>query len=146
MSLEVDSAHQTEFSMKAIRNGYRLFWFHLMKNVSCEYDRRVVETQLCKVRDTSDTLIARCRIVSFCLVISPREVLPLFISLFIWIRTQVRLEGCSSFFFRFAAWTHARASRENEDATTSPGNEVWVADARRICHTSDGLGSILPVT
>ena len=30
-----------------------------MKNVSCEYDRWVVETQLCKLRDTSDTLIGR---------------------------------------------------------------------------------------
>ena len=29
------------------------------KNVSCEYDRWVVETQLCKLRDTSDTLIGR---------------------------------------------------------------------------------------
>ena len=29
------------------------------KNVSCEYDQRVVETQLCKLRDTSDTLIGR---------------------------------------------------------------------------------------
>ena len=85
LSLEVDSssAHETELSMKAICSGYWLLCFRLMKNVSCEYDRRVVETQLCKVRDTSDTLIARCRIVSFCLVISPREVLPLFISLFI---------------------------------------------------------------
>ena len=30
-----------------------------LKNVSCEYDRWVVETQLCKLRDTSDTLIGR---------------------------------------------------------------------------------------
>ena len=29
------------------------------KNASCEYDRWVVETQLRKVRDTSDTLIGR---------------------------------------------------------------------------------------
>ena len=29
------------------------------KNVSCEYDRWVVETQLCKLRDTSDKLIGR---------------------------------------------------------------------------------------
>ena len=28
-----------------------------LKNVSCEYDRWVVETQLCKLRGTSDTLI-----------------------------------------------------------------------------------------
>ena len=35
--LEVDSAHQTECSMKAIRNGYELLCFRLMKNVSCEY-------------------------------------------------------------------------------------------------------------
>ena len=57
--LEVDSAHQTECSMKAIRNGYGLLCFCLMKNVSCEYDRWVVETQLCKLRDTRtpDTLI-----------------------------------------------------------------------------------------
>ena len=38
MSLEVDSAHQTEYSMKAIRNGYGLLCFRLMKNVSCEHD------------------------------------------------------------------------------------------------------------
>jgi len=31
----------------------------ILKNVSCEYDRWVVETQLCKLRDTSDTLIGR---------------------------------------------------------------------------------------
>ena len=55
--LEVDSAHQTE-CMKTIRNGYGLLCFRLMKNV-CEYDRWVVETQLCKLRDTSDTLIGR---------------------------------------------------------------------------------------
>ena len=30
-----------------------------MKNVSYEYDRWVVETQLCKLRDTSDALIGR---------------------------------------------------------------------------------------
>ena len=30
-----------------------------LKNVSREYDRWVVETQLCKLRDTSDTLIGR---------------------------------------------------------------------------------------
>ena len=28
-----------------------------MKDVSCEYDRWVVETQRCKLRETSDTLI-----------------------------------------------------------------------------------------
>ena len=59
MSLEVDSAHQTECSMKAIHNGYGLLCFRLMKNVSCEYDRWVVETQPGKLRDTSDTLITR---------------------------------------------------------------------------------------
>ena len=59
MSLEVDSAHQTECSMKAMHNGYGLLCFRLMKNVSCEYDRWVVETQPGKLRDTSDTLITR---------------------------------------------------------------------------------------
>ena len=44
MSLEVDSAHQTECSMKSIRNGYRLLCFRLTKNVNCEFDRWVVET------------------------------------------------------------------------------------------------------
>ena len=34
-------------------------FYKKMKNVSCEYDRWVVETQLCKLRDTSDTLIRR---------------------------------------------------------------------------------------
>ena len=36
ISLEVDSAHQTECSMKAICNGYGLLCFRLMKNVICE--------------------------------------------------------------------------------------------------------------
>ena len=31
----------------------------MVKNVSCEYDRRVVEAQLCKLRDASDTLTGR---------------------------------------------------------------------------------------
>ena len=30
-----------------------------LKNVSCEYNRWVVETQLCKLRDSSDTAIGR---------------------------------------------------------------------------------------
>ena len=30
-----------------------------LKNVSCEYDRWVVETQLCKLREMSDKLIGR---------------------------------------------------------------------------------------
>ena len=61
LSLEVDSDHQTECSMKAIHHGSGLLCFRLMKNVSCEYDRWVVETQLCKLRDTrtSETLIGR---------------------------------------------------------------------------------------
>ena len=59
MSLEVDTAHQTKCTMKAIRSRYGLLCFRLMKNVSCEYDRWEVETQLCKLRDTSDTLIGR---------------------------------------------------------------------------------------
>ena len=41
-----------------------------LKNVSCEYDRWVVETQLCKLRDTSDTLIGRaCAMYSRALVL-----------------------------------------------------------------------------
>ena len=38
-----------------------VFFIKVLKNVSCEYDRWVVETQLCKLRDTgtSDTLIGR---------------------------------------------------------------------------------------
>ena len=59
MSLEVDSAPQTECNMKAIRNGYGLLCLRSMKNISCEYDRRVVEAQLCKLHDASDTLIGR---------------------------------------------------------------------------------------
>ena len=31
----------------------------MLKNVSCQYDRWAVETQLCKLRDTSDTLVGR---------------------------------------------------------------------------------------
>ena len=36
-------------------------FYEKLKNVSCEYDRWVVETQLCKLRDTSDTRWARFR-------------------------------------------------------------------------------------
>ena len=65
MLLEVDSAYQTECSMKeAIHNGYGLVCFSLMKNESCGYDQWVVETQLCKLCDTSDTLIG-CACVIF---------------------------------------------------------------------------------
>ena len=42
MSLEVDSAHQIECSMKAIRKGYGLLCFRSTKNIGCEYDRRVI--------------------------------------------------------------------------------------------------------
>ena len=49
------------------------FLYNNLKNVSCEYNRVVVETQLCKLRDTSDTLIGRacatvcsiCNIMTF---------------------------------------------------------------------------------
>ena len=34
----------------------RIF-YEKSKNVSCEYDRWVVESKLCKLRDTSDTLM-----------------------------------------------------------------------------------------
>ena len=36
-----------------------IFLPNKLKNVSCEYDWWVVETQLCKLRDTSDALIGR---------------------------------------------------------------------------------------
>ena len=36
---------------------YTRYFRTILKNVRCEYDRWVVETQLCKLRDTSDTLI-----------------------------------------------------------------------------------------
>ena len=34
-------------------------FLRILKNVSCAYDRWVVETQLCKLCNTSDTLIGR---------------------------------------------------------------------------------------
>ena len=34
-----------------------------IENVSCEYDRLMVETQLCALRDTSDTLIGRACVI-----------------------------------------------------------------------------------
>ena len=61
--MEVGSACQTECSIKAIRNGYGLIRFRLMKNVSCEHDGWVVQTQLCKLRETSDTLIGRACVI-----------------------------------------------------------------------------------
>ena len=36
-----------------------IYFYKKLKNVSCEYDGWVVETQLRKLRDTSDTLIGR---------------------------------------------------------------------------------------
>ena len=38
---------------------YFVLFCKKLKNVSCEYDRWVVETLLCKLRATSDTLIGR---------------------------------------------------------------------------------------
>ena len=47
--------------------GHALAWFSVplvfylkLENVGCEYDRWVVETQLCKLRDTSDTAHWAC--------------------------------------------------------------------------------------
>ena len=37
--------------------GQAFFLNKKMKSLGCEYDRCVVETQLCKLPDTSDTLI-----------------------------------------------------------------------------------------
>ena len=36
-----------------------------MKNVNCEYGRWVVETQLCELRDRSDTRIVRAYILLY---------------------------------------------------------------------------------
>ena len=38
---------------------YTEYYIKKLKNVSCEYDEWVVETQLCKLRGTEDTLIGR---------------------------------------------------------------------------------------
>ena len=35
----------------------------VLENVSCEYNRWVVETQLCKLHDTSETLIGRACVI-----------------------------------------------------------------------------------
>ena len=40
------------------RNSFEIFYKKL-KNVSCEYDRLMVETQLCKLRGKSDTFVGR---------------------------------------------------------------------------------------
>ena len=61
------------------RYDFFSFFFFTLKNVSCEYDRWVVETQLCKPHDTYDMLIGRaCAItnaaqhmpVGFCSILS----------------------------------------------------------------------------
>ena len=39
-----------------LKPSFSMFFIKILKKVSCEYDRWVVETQLCKLRDTSDTL------------------------------------------------------------------------------------------
>ena len=44
---------------KTTKKADRSSFYKILKNVSCEYDRWVVETQLCKLRDTSETLIGR---------------------------------------------------------------------------------------
>jgi len=38
---------------------YSVYFIKTLKNVSCEYNRWMVDTQLCKLRGTSDTLIGR---------------------------------------------------------------------------------------
>ena len=51
-----------------LANSYVQF-YKTMKNIGCEYDRWMVETQLCKLRDTSGTIIGRaCAIpgIPFC--------------------------------------------------------------------------------
>ena len=57
--LELREARQRgEKIGRPIELAEKIFFFNeKMTNVSCEYDRWVVETQLCKLRDTSDTLI-----------------------------------------------------------------------------------------
>ena len=63
ISSEADSAHQAEGSIKEIRNRFGILCYRLMKNVSFECDRWVVETELCNLRDTSDTLFVRACVV-----------------------------------------------------------------------------------
>ena len=48
-------------SMFLVRLPFRhvFFFYKKLTNVSCEYDRLVVDTQLCKLRGTSETLIGR---------------------------------------------------------------------------------------
>ena len=57
----------------SMASGYyslqRIVFYKMLKHVSCEYDRWVVEPQLCKLCDTPDTLIGRsCSIpgIRFC--------------------------------------------------------------------------------
>ena len=49
------------YSTKTLTNPppYIYYFIKILKNVSCEYDRWVVETQLCKLRGTSDTFVGR---------------------------------------------------------------------------------------
>ena len=48
------------------KRGKIWYFYKILKDVSCEYDRWVVETQLCELRDTSDTLIGRaCAMLPF---------------------------------------------------------------------------------
>ena len=53
-------AHNLQFAVFVVRvQQYFEVFYKKLKNVSCEYNRWVVETQLRKLHDTSDTLIGR---------------------------------------------------------------------------------------
>ena len=61
--LELASSCKNDFSIAHITphssSSICFYTCKKLKNVSCEHDRWVIETQLCKLRDTSDTLIGR---------------------------------------------------------------------------------------
>ena len=83
---------------------FRLSFYIKLKNVSCEYDRWMVDTQLCKLRHTSDTLVGRA-----CATFQLKDgVCELHLST-IWLLITLYspasfMVGCSRVFYMYSSW------------------------------------------
>ena len=79
-----------------------IFTNYNMKNISCEYNRWVVGTQLYKLRDTSDTLIGRARAIYV-----PFVIWCLWITSTIWLlilSSTSFMVGRSRVFYVYSSW------------------------------------------
>ena len=59
VSLAICAARWLVYDVLFLCLFLKTFFCKKLENVSCEYDQWVVESQLCKLRDTSDTLVGR---------------------------------------------------------------------------------------